>query len=266
MSDAVKTVRRGKVLEITLDRPPANAFDDATMREMYETFCMFRDDPELVVALVTGAGERIFSAGWDLKAVASGDEPDMVENPEPALFLPEMFDLNKPLVAAINGYAVGGGFELALGCDLMIAADNAQFFLPEMERGFLPDGGVIQMLFRRIPYYVYMDMLLTGARMSAQDAMKWGLVREVVPLAELMPRAREVVDLIAEGAPLALQALKEVTRAFEPLSVEDSFAMTRAAWKGGTELEFYEKTMRSEDFKEGVAAFAEKRKPVFKGR
>ena len=110
MADAVRKVRRGKVLEITLDRPPANAFDDATSRDLYETFCELRDDPDLVVGLITGGGDRIFSAGWDLKAVASGDEPSMVENPDPVAFLPEMYDLHKPIVAAVNGYAVGGGW------------------------------------------------------------------------------------------------------------------------------------------------------------
>ena len=266
MTDAVKTVRRGKVLEITIDRPPANAIDETTGQALYQTFCELRDDPTLVVGLLTGAGERIFCAGWDLVAVVKGDEPDMTENPDQVVFLPEMADLKKPMVAALNGYTVGGGFELALGCDIIIASENTEFRLPEMQRGFLPDGGVVQMLFRRIPYYVYMNMMLTGHHMSAEEAVRWGLVREVVPLDRLMDRAREVADHIAEGAPLALQALKEVTRAFEAMSIDDAFAATRQAWRGESGLEFYERTMGSEDFKEGVAAFAEKRKPVFKGR
>ena len=266
MNETVKTERRGKVLEVTLDRPPANAMDEATNEALYQTFCEFRDDDGLLVCLVTGAGGRIFSAGWDLKAAAAGDEPTPTEAPDPVAFLPEMYDLHKPVVAAINGYAVGGGLELALGADLLIAADNAQFFLPEMQRGFLPDGGAVQILWRRIPYYVFMDMMLTGRRMNAEEAERWGLVREVVPLVNLMERAREVADQIAEGAPLALQALKEYMRAIDALSIKDSFAISRDAWAGKSDLDFLPRTYTSEDMEEGLNAFAEKRKPVWKGR
>ena len=266
MRQAIKTERRGAVLEITVDRPPANAFDEPTTQEIHDVFVELRDDDDLKVGLVTGAGERIFSAGWDLKAVAAGDEPTIADNPDPTAFLPEIFDLYKPVIAAVNGYAVGGGFELALGCDLIIAADHAEFFLPEMQRGLLPDGGAVQMLWRRIPYYVFMDMMLTGRRLGAQEAQRWGLVRDVVPLAELMPHARAVADEIAEGAPLALQALKEYVRAVDAVSVREAFAMSRQAWAGKGDLHFVKRTYRSEDMEEGINAFAEKRKPVWKGR
>ena len=141
MTENVKTERRGKVLELTLDRPPANAMDEATSEALSQTFCEFRDDDSLLVCLVTGAGDRIFSAGWDLKAAAAGDEPTPTENPDPSPFLPEMYDLHKPIVAAVNGYAVGGGFELALGADLIIASDNAQFFSRRCSGGFCPMVG-----------------------------------------------------------------------------------------------------------------------------
>ena len=266
MSDSVKTERRGKVMELTLDRPPANAMDDATMKALYQAFCEFRDDDGLMACLITGAGERIFSAGWDLKAAATGEEPNPTDNPDAVPFLPEMYDLHKPIVAAVNGYAVGGGFELALGADLIIASENAEFFLPEMERGFLPDGGAVQILWRRIPHYVFMDMMLTGRRLSAKDAERWGLVREVVPLADLMDHAREITEQIAEGAPLALQALKEFMRAMDGTSIKESFSMTRDAWAGKSDLHFLPRTYTSEDMQEGLQAFTEKRAPVWKGR
>ena len=265
MTDMVKTERRGKVLEVTLDRPPANAMDDATNVALYKTFCEFRDDDALLVCLVTGAGERIFSAGWDLKAAAAGDEPTPTENPDPAPFLVEMYDLHKPIVAAVNGYAVGGAFELALGADLIIASDNAEFFLPEMQRGFLPAGGAVKILWRRIPYYVFMDMMLTGRRLSALDAERWGLVREVVPLADLMDRAREVADKIAEGAPLALQAPKEYLRAIDSVSIKDSFALSRAAWAGTSNFDFYHGPLLRKIWRRGLTLLRKNANPCGKG-
>jgi crotonobetainyl-CoA hydratase len=270
VGEFVSIERRGKTLEIVFDRPPANAITRAASYELYEAFKLFRDDADAVVAIVTGGGNRIFSAGWDLKEVASGNELSQADQidlgPGGIGGLPEFWDLNKPIVAAINGHAVGGGFEMALAADILVAAEHAQFFLPEMERGFVPDGGAVQRLARRIPYNVAMDLMFTGRRMNAQEAKHWGLVRDVVRGPQLMTKAREIADAIAQGAPLAVQALKEVMAAITPLSIPEAFAKTRQGWAGGSGMPIFETMMRSEDYSEGPRAFAEKRKPVWKGR
>ncbi len=270
MADMVKTVRRGGVLEITLDRPPANAINRAASYALYDAFKTLKDDPALTVGLITGGGERIFSAGWDLKEVASGDElsdpANMDLGPGGLGGLTEFFDLHKPVIAAVNGHAVGGGFELAMSADIIVAAEHAEFFLPEMQRGFVPDGGAVQRLGRILPFNVAMDLMLTGRRMGAAEAKHWGMVRDVVPCSELMPRTRAIADAIAESAPLAVQGLMEIMDTLAPLSVRDSFATTHRGWKGVSGLHLYERMLRSEDYSEGPRAFAEKRKPVWKGR
>ena len=268
MSDIVKTTRHGKVLEIVFDRPPVNAINTAASRALYEAFCELRDDDGLSVGIVTGTGDRIFSAGWDLKEVASGEvgldgEATAAAGGGGFAGNTEFWDLHKPLIAAVNGLAIGGGFELALGCDLIVAAENAAFSLPEMQRGFLADAGAMQRVPRRIPYHIAVEMFLTGRSMDAKEAAHWGLVNRVVPLDKLMAECHALAAEISEGAPLAIQACMAVFQAIEMLPLEDAMALTK---KGKSGLPIYETMMDSEDAREGPIAFAEKRKPVWKGR
>ena len=169
MSDVVRTRREGAVIEVTLDRPKANAIDLATSRIMGATFKAFRDDAELRVAIVTGAGGKFFSAGWDLKAAAGGDAVDGDYGVGGFGGMQELPDLNKPTIAAVNGMAVGGGFELALSCDLILASSAARFALPEIHAGTIADAASIK-LPRRMPYHVAMELLLTGRWMDAGAA------------------------------------------------------------------------------------------------
>lgn len=266
MSEAVHVERRGAVLEVTLDRPGVNAIDRATSIALGEAFCELRDDPGLRAGIVTGAGERAFSAGWDLKAAAAGEDEEVglwwQSDYGAGSFagLTELWDLNKPVIAAINGLAIGGGLELAIACDLLVCADDAYFALPEVPLGIVPDSGGLQRVPKRLPYNIAMEMLLLGRRMEASEAMHYGMVNAVVPRAELLPTARAWADTIAAGAPLAVQAIKEILRETEAMSVRETFTWLRQA-----ELENFPRVLQSADAKEGVAAFAEKRKANFRG-
>jgi len=256
----VRVSRDGAVLEVLLDRPKANAIDAATSRVMGEVFAEFRDDPELRVAIISGAGERFFSAGWDLKVAAEGEPPDADYGVGGFGGLQQLPDLNKPVIAAVNGVAVGGGFELALSADLILAAEHARFALPEISAGTLADAATVK-LPRRIPYHVAMDMLLTGRWMDADEALRWGLVNRVVPAHQLLPAARELAATLAAGPPLVFAAIKEVARASETISFAE--AMSRIMKRG---LPTVAALYGSEDQLEGARAFAEKRAPVWKGR
>jgi crotonobetainyl-CoA hydratase len=260
MDEVLKVTRNGQILEVVLNRPKANAIDNATSRQMGLLFCEFRDDPELRVAIVTGAGDRFFSAGWDLQAAAEGDAIAGDYGVGGFAGLTELHDLNKPVIAAVNGLAVGGGFELALSCDLIVAADQAQFLLPEIFVGILADSASFR-LPTRLPYHVAMEMLLTGRRMGADEAQRWGLVNAVVSQAELMDKAREFAHLMIEAAPLSLAAVKELVRETAVLPLDASYSLMRS----GT-LAAYEAMLHSEDAVEGPKAFAEKRKPIWQGR
>lgn len=258
MNDAVKVHRDGAVLEVTLDRPKANAIDMRTSVAMGEAFIAFRDDPSLRVAVLTGGGEKFFCAGWDLKAASEGEAYDADYGPGGFGGVTELHDLNKPIIAAVNGLAFGGGFELALSCDLIVAAEHAEFCLPEIKVGVLADAATFR-LPKRIPRNIALELLMTGRRMSAEEAARWGLVNAVVPSA--MDHARELAALLAKGPPLALAAIKAVVRETEMLSNEACYALMRSG-----NLSAFEAMLASEDAKEGPRAFAEKREPVWQGK
>jgi crotonobetainyl-CoA hydratase len=260
MTSPLQITRNGKILEVILDRPKANAIDNATSRAMGELFSEFRDDPDLRVAILTGAGDRFFSAGWDLNAAVEGNALEGDYGVGGFGGITELHDLNKPIIAAVNGMAVGGGFELALACDLIVAADHAQFFLPEIFVGLIADAAAIR-LPKRLPYPIAQEMLLTGRRMGAEEAQRWGLVNAVVPLDKLMDKAREYAQTILQAAPLSIAAVKEVTRATAPLTIPESYELLKSG-----QLTAYTRMLHSEDAQEGPRAFAEKREPVWKGK
>ena len=257
--NGVRTEAVGGVFEITIDRPKANAIDSATSRELGEAFVSLRDEPTLRVAIVTGAGDRFFSAGWDLKAAVAGDSEEWGRGGFAGLT--ELFDLDKPVIAAVNGYAAGGGFELALACDLIIASQSAVFWLPEVNLGIVPDAGGALRLPKRLPRALAMELLLTGRRMDSEEAARWGLVNRVVAPQDLMTVARRLAVQIDSAAPLAISAVKAIVAATEELSLEDGYAALRSG-----SVPAYGRALDSEDAREGPRAFAEGRPPVWRGR
>lgn len=261
MTDSpIHTRRDGAILEVTLDRPKANAIDLATSRIMGDVFADFRDDPDLRVAILTGAGDKFFCPGWDLKAANDGDAVDGDYGVGGFGGLQELRDMNKPVIAAVNGIACGGGLELALSADMILAAEHATFALPEIRSGTVADAASIK-LPKRIPYHIAMELLLTGRWFDADEGHRWGLVNEVVAAEGLMDRARELAQLIASGPPLVYAAIKEVVRDAEDSKFQD--ALNRITTR---KLRTVDVLYGSEDQKEGARAFAEKRDPVWTGR
>jgi len=262
MSDTspIRTRTQGAVLEVTLDRPKANAVDLATSRAMGEVFRDFRDDPELRVAILTGAGEKFFCPGWDLKAANDGDAVDGDYGVGGFGGLQELPNLNKPVIAAINGICCGGGLEIALSCDIILAAEHASFALPEINSGTVADAASIK-LPKRIPYHIAMEMLFTGRWLDSAEAARWGFVNHVYPASGLLKQAWNMAEHLAAGPPLVFAAIKEIVRDAEDSSFQD--ALNRVTKR---QLQSVDTLYGSEDNLEGFRAFAEKRDPVWKGK
>jgi crotonobetainyl-CoA hydratase len=258
---SVHTEVIGSTLIVTLDVPKANAINVTTSMELYEAFVRLRDDASLRTAVLTGAGERFFSAGWDLKAAAAGEAVDAEHSPGGFAGLTEFFDVGKPVIAAVNGLAVGGGFELALSADLIVAAEHAEFALPEVKLGIVADSGGLLRVPTRVPRAVALEWLLTGRRIAADEALRWGLVNRVVPASELLDAALELAAAIEESAPMAVAAVLEVVRETEGMRADEAFGLLCDG-----DLPAYRAMIASEDALEGPRAFAEGRSPVWHGR
>ena len=257
MPEFCKAERDGRILTVTIDRPDVmNSLHPMANQELEEVFDGFVADEELWVAIITGAGDRAFSAGNDLKFQAQGGK---VVTPKTGFGgLTSRFDNHKPVIAAVNGVAMGGGFEIALACDLIIASENAVFALPEPRVGLAALAGGIHRLPRQIGLKRAMGMLLTGRRVDAKEGLELGFVNEVVPAGELMTAARRWAEQIVECAPLSVRASKQA--AMEGLaraSLEEAM---------GGRYDQLGAMVKSQDFVEGPRAFAEKRKPNWQGR
>ncbi len=260
MQSPLNVEKNGSILEVTLNRPKANAIDAPTSKLMGEVFAEFRDDPQMRVAIITGGGEKFFCPGWDLKAAADGEAPDSDYGVGGFGGIQELPDLNKPIIAAVNGIACGGGFELMISADIIIAAEHASFALPEINSGTLADAATIK-LPKRIPYHIAMELLFTGRWMDVEEAKHWGLINEIVAADKLMERAREVAQLLSEGPPLVYAAIKETVREAEDRNFQETLDMANQHT-----LKTVATLYTSEDQLEGAKAFAEKRKPQWKGR
>jgi crotonobetainyl-CoA hydratase len=260
MSDFLKVTRNGAILEIVLDRPKANTLDAALSREMSVLFAEFRDSPELRVAILTGAGEKFYCAGWDLNAVADGEE--YLEDFGEGGFggFPEMENLFKPIICAVNGIAAGAGFEMLLRADFIVAAEHAQFLLPEVQIGMAPDVATF-MLPKLLPRHKANEILMTGRRINADELQRAGIISEVVPKEQLMDKARELAAELLKAAPLSLAAVKEAIQKTEKLTFAESYSALRSKkWP------LFMQMLESEDAQEGAKAFLEGRPPFWRGK
>jgi len=261
-TDVVRTSVQDSTLVVTLDHPKANAVNVTVSHALYEAFARLESDPALRVGVITGAGDRFFSAGWDLKAAASGEAVDADHGPGGFAGLTEFFGRTKPVIAAVNGIAFGGGFELALAADLIVAAEHATFAFPEVGLGIVPDAGGLLRLPRRMPRAVALELLLTSRRMDAAEALRWGLVNRVAPADALLDSALDLADQLSAAAPLAIAAALEVVTATERLDVPEGYHRMRST---SEPLTAYQRMLTSDDATEGPRAFAEGRPPRWTG-
>lgn len=255
---AIDYTKEGRIAIFTINRPEAyNAIDVSTNQELRDALVDFRDDPELWVGIITGAGEKAFCGGADIKNMI----PFMKEmRNRPGEFpttLMRGLELWKPVIAAINGVALGGGLEIALACDIRIAAENARLGTPEVTLGLIPGWGGTQRLPRMVPWCKAAEIILMGKPIDAQEAYRIGLVNKIVPLPELMPTARKWAEDICKAGPLAIRAAKEAMIRGTSMALEDGLRLENSLFAG---------LLDTEDFDEGMTAFTEKRKPVFRAK
>ena len=255
---SVEVTRNGAILEVTINRPKANAIDAPTSREMSSVFDSFMRDSDLRVAILTGAGTKFFSAGWDLGAANEGESFESDYGVGGFGGISELKYRPKPVIGAINGMAVGGGFEIALATDLIVAAEHAEFFLPETTLGLIADNATIR-LPRVLPPNIAREMLISGRRMSASEAQNWGIVNQVTTSDDLMPAARRLAEKICLSAPLSVAAVLELMRELEIVSTDEAMKVLR-------ENSTYRSAIDSQDALEGTKAFAEKRAPKWQGK
>lgn len=250
--------KEGRIALFTINHPPVNAMDMQSMRQFSQAMADFRDDPELWVGIITGAGDRAFSAGADIKDTVPFMKESLSSRPWAVPVNPMRgMDIWKPLIAAINGFALGGGMEIVLACDIRIAAENATLGTPEVAIGLMPGWGGTQRLPRMVPWCKAAEILLLGKPIDAQEAYRIGLVNKVVPRERLMSTAREWAEVICQQGPLGVRAAKEAMTRGSNMTLDDGLRLENA-------LEAY--LINTDDYFEGVSAFLEKRKPDFKAK
>jgi enoyl-CoA hydratase/carnithine racemase len=253
----VEYTREGKTAVFRINRPEAmGALNVEGMNQFHQALLSFRDDDELWVGIITGTGDKVFSAGVDIKDYLPLVKRTSDKKWQRPAGIMRGLDIWKPLIAACNGLTIGGGLEISLACDMIIASENAKFGLPEVKVGVCPGGGGTQRLPRKIPMNLAAEMLFTGKTIDAHEAYRIGLANKVVPPAMLMPEAMKIAESICEAAPLAVRTAKECMLRGISMSLEDGLRL---------EDDFQTYVMSTRDFEEGLSAFREKRKPKYAG-